>query len=167
MSPFVLLDTTDVDLEIEIEVDGYAITVEIAEDEEDGRKLFVDCLFKKRHGSLYPSWPTMDFWEFAFQIVLTDDWNGEAPIETMDRFMILPLLPPGGSSTVLDIAERCLGMFIEKFDPEIIYRVTNAPDLPEKGLRKHRRLTVAAERLGYMVVSEGRDDLGRRFWIMR
>ncbi len=146
--------------EIEEDEDGYFVLVEIAEDPQSGRTVYVESRL-----SPAPLVGVGD-WEFSFSIIVLYD-EGQQPFVTQDRNVAAEFIPEDARPAVLRVVADCLIELVNQVTPQGIYRVTKEVNPHPKALHKHDVLTNCLKLKGYSVVESGTDPLQRRFWHMR
>lgn len=105
-------------------------------------------------------------WEFSFEIVV--DWldDSQETFATQRADMAKAYVPQQCKSLVLDQVCRWCSHLISHVNPAWIYRVTKGPNLPDKALVKHYRITEVIESYGYVIHEEGLDPIRRTYWLM-
>lgn len=107
-----------------------------------------------------------NFWDFLFEISITQMEDDSEPVSTMDRELAKKWIPDEIRSIVMDIVCDSCRALVWRVKPDRIYRVTKVPDPPDAALKKHRALTEVLQELGYDVTETGYDRWDRVFWVL-
>lgn len=167
MSP-VITDLLDIpaDLDVHYEDGCWYVRVPIAESE-DGRWLTsVDIGYRESDGeSPCDDIRRVDFHSFGYEIHLFDQIDGVS-YSTMNPLEAKCAIPAEIRSLVVDITCACYLKLIEECDPEYIFRSTWLSDPGENALKKHAKATETLSQVGYVVIKEGTDQHGCKFWLL-
>jgi len=147
-------------LEVEVEADDtYVVTAPFALCATTERVVSVDChLDYTQKGQAW-------FYEFSFEITVTDMVEPARTFSTQDREIAKAYIPEESRPLVLDLVVAALDALLKRAKPLVIYRVTKNRNPTPKSLRKHDIMTSFLESKGYRVSEEGTDDWGRRLWV--
>ena len=141
--------------------DGACVSVGLAESDDGLRGVSVDvwlCPFESEDGQTV--------YEFSYEIVVASYDRSEETFATQDRNMARGYIPDEIRHFIVPCVQSALVELVESVAPEFIYRVTKGRQLPDKALYKHHLITDTLQQLlGYVVVDEGTDSLGRTFWL--
>jgi hypothetical protein len=152
----VLLDLTD--LEIEVLGDEHRCATVVALAETDDGEPLVSITCRGDHGAA----GGFQFMELSFevQIIVQDE-----VFSTQNPAITQQYLPHPIRAEILPLVARCYAAILEKFRPGFVYRSCAHPNLPEEALEKHHFLTRAVVACGYYMYREGTDEFGHEFWL--
>jgi hypothetical protein len=102
---------------------------------------------------------------FGYEITLFDQVDNVA-YSTMDPLESRCAIPAEMRPLVVDITLFCYQKLLEHCDPEYIFRKTWLSEPCENGLKKHVKATEALTQSGYVVVKDGTDQYGCKFWLL-
>jgi hypothetical protein len=164
----VMSDISDMpdDLPLNWDDDCFYFRVPVAESD-DGRWLVtVDVGYEdKRETIPCTGVAPMDFMQFGYEITLFDQVDNVA-YSTMDPKMTRSAIPEEIRPLVVEIACHCYVKLIPTCCPDYIFRTTWLAEPSENALKKHSRITEILALAEYIVVKEGTDKHGCKYWLL-
>lgn len=160
-------DLSDLENEFELNyLDGcWFFRVPLADSECGRWQVFLDVGYREYRNSPCSGIPEIDYVMFGYEITLMDLIDGEV-YQTMDPQEAQRVVPKEMRAIILDIVCLSYKKHVEALDPAIIYRFTFVENPTEASLKKHEQHTNTLESLGYTVLKDGSDELGRKFWLL-